>query len=76
MTLPPIMSLSDEQVKRLLALVENATNTGSMTNRELAGALVDATDKILFPSREWDIMMEAADRLCPDLFDEAGGIRA
>lgn len=66
-----IRSMSDEAIQNLYNGVQRQRRVRELTNSALAQILIDLTDNHSYNSYFWHVMMEAAERISPELFQEA-----
>lgn len=58
-----------EQV--LLRVIDRSQKIAHLSDRELAQVLIDLTDEMSIDTYMYNLLMETAERICVELFDEA-----
>ena len=65
------MNLETEGEQTLLRSIDRSKKVADLSDRELAQTLVDITGEMRIDSCMYNLLMEAAERICVELFDEA-----
>lgn len=65
------MSLEEDGEQTLLRIVDRSKKVAELSNRELAQTLIDVTGEMRIDSYMYNLLMEAAERICVEVFDEA-----
>lgn len=62
--------MTEEGLVTLLRVVERSKAVADLSNREVAEILIEMTGETRIDSYTFNFLMEVAERICPELFDE------